>query len=99
MCNMYKMTCASTEPRYRVFVKGYGFFSFAENMSNNIVKNVSDKHSPGMLAVRKKLLDHAKKSAADVLKTVSKGTIQRTAEATGDFVGNKITYKITKNLP
>ena len=43
--------------RYSVFVKGYGFFSFAKNMvkiiSKNISKNLSGKYS-------KKLLDHAK---------------------------------------
>ena len=43
--------------RYSVFVKGYGFLSFAKNMvkiiSKNISKNLSGKYS-------RKLLDHAK---------------------------------------
>ena len=43
--------------RYSVFVKGYGFLSFAKNMvkiiSKNVSKNLSGKYS-------KKLLDYAK---------------------------------------
>ena len=42
-----------------------------------------------------KLLDSAKKSAADTIKTASKRAIQKTADATGDFIGNKIAHKIT----
>ena len=49
-----------------------------------------------MLAMRQKLLDHAKQSATDVLKTTSKSAIQKTAEATGDLFGNKIANKIIK---
>ena len=50
-----------------------------------------------------KLLDHAKKSAADAFKTTSKRTIQKTAEATGHLIGNKIaedgkSTKVSKNL-
>ena len=40
--------------------------------------------------------DHAKQSATDVFKTVSKRAIQKTAEATVDLIGNKILNKITK---
>ena len=43
----------------------------------------------------KKLVDTAKKSATDAIKTASKRAIQKTAEATGDLVGNKIANKIT----
>ena len=43
-----------------------------------------------------KLLDHDKKSATDLLKTSSKRVIQKTPEPTGDFIGNKITNRITK---
>ena len=45
-----------------------------------------------------KLLDHAKKSAIDELKTSSKQIIQKTSEATGDLIGYKIANKITKNF-
>ena len=70
----------SLEPRNRVYVKGYGFMSFARNMSNKY---------------EKKLVDTAKNSATDAIKTTSKRAIQKTAEATGDLVGIKIADKIT----
>ena len=43
-----------------------------------------------------KLLVHAKQSATDAFKASSKRAIQKTAEATGDFIGNKIANRITK---
>ena len=83
-----------------MFVKRDGFLSFAKNVSKNIgkniSKNVSGKYNPSMLAMRQKLLDHAKISATGALKTYSKRVIQKTAEATGDLIGNKIPNKITK---
>ena len=51
-------------------------------------------NSPGMLAMRQKLLDHAKQSATDAFKTASKKAIQKITEATGDLIGNKIANKI-----
>ena len=74
----------SIEPRDGVYVKGYGFLSFAKNIG----KNLNNKYS-------QKLIDPAKKSATDALKITSKKAIQRTAEATGDLVGKKIADKIT----
>ena len=49
-----------------------------------------------MLAMRQKLLDHAKKSATDTLKTSSKIVAQKTAEKTGDLIGNRIANNITR---
>ena len=74
----------SIKKRDRIYVKGYGFLSFAKNMG----KSLSNKYS-------QKSLDSAKKSTADILKTASKRTIQKTAEATGDLIGNKIADKIS----
>ena len=54
----------------------------------NIGKNLSNKYD-------QKLLDRAKKSTTDAIKTASKRPIQKTAEATGDLIGNKIADKIT----
>ena len=45
----------------------------------------------------KKILDSSKKSKTDAIKTASKRTIQKTAEATGDLIGNKSADKITSN--
>ena len=41
-----------------------------------------------------KLLDSAKKSITDAINIASKRAIQKTAEATGDLIGNKIADKI-----
>ena len=70
----------SVQPRDRIFVKGYGFLSFAKNMDKSMDKNIG-KYS-------QKLLDHAKKSAADALKTSSKRVIKKTADATGGLIDN-----------
>ena len=90
----------SVQPRDQIFVKGYVFLSFDKNMGKNFGKNISNslsgKYSPGMLAEHQKLLDHAKISATDALKTSSKSVIQKTAEANGDFIGNKIADRIKK---
>ena len=65
----------SIELRDRIYVKGYGFLSFAKNMG----KHLSNKYGT-------KLLDSAKKSAADEIKTVSKRAIPKKGEATGDLI-------------
>ena len=81
----------SIEPRDRIYVKGYGFLSFAKNMGrhkNKVTKSLSNKYS-------QKLLDSPKKSTTNEIKTVLKRAIQETAEATGDLIGNKIADKIT----
>ena len=75
----------SIEPGDGIYVKGQGFLSFAENMG----KSLSNKYS-------QKLLDGAKKSTTDVVKTASKRAIEKTVEATRDLIGNKITDKITR---
>ena len=70
----------STEPKFRKYVKGYGFLSFA--------RKFGDKYG-------KKLMDTATKTGIDPAKTASKRVVQKTAEATGDLIGNKIADKIT----
>ena len=40
-------------------------------------------------------MDTATKTGIDVAKIASKRVVQKTAEATGDFIGNKISDKIT----
>ena len=42
-----------------------------------------------------KFLDHAKQSTGYASETTSKRAIQKTAEAAGDLIGNKINYKVT----
>ena len=67
------------EPKYRKYVKGYGFFSFA--------RKFGDKYD-------KKLMDTATKTGIDAAKTASKRVVQKTAESTGDLIGNKTADKI-----
>ena len=50
----------SIEPRDRIYVKGYGFLSFAKSMG----KSLSNKYG-------QKLLDSDKKSKTDAIKTTS----------------------------
>ena len=49
-----------------------------------------------MVNINQKLLYHAKQSATDALKTTSNKAIQKTAEATGNLICNKIANRITK---
>ena len=85
----------SIESKDRIYVKGYGFLPFAKNMGTALINKYGQK-----------VLDTAKKSTANAIKTVSKRAIRKTVEATGDLIGNKITDKIrsvlkkcTKDLP
>ena len=83
----------SSTKKFVIFVKGYGFLPFARNIGKNVNKNKSKNLSS---KYGQKLLDHGEQSVTDALKTASKRAIQNTAEATGDLIGNKITYRITK---
>ena len=88
------MMCGSVQPRNRIFVKGYRFLSFAKNMGKNIGKNINKNLSGKYSQI---CHDHAKKSATDALKTASKRVILKTAEATGDLMGNKIADAVDKS--
>ena len=73
----------SIEPRERRCKRLWIF-----NIAKNIGKSLSNKYG-------QKLVGTAKKSATDALKTASKRAFQKTAEAIGDLVSNKIADKIT----
>ena len=70
----------SIQPKFRKYVKGYGFLSFA--------RTFGDKYG-------KKSIDTTTKTGIDAPKTASKREVQKTAEATGDLIGNKKADKIT----
>ena len=61
-----------------------------KNLSNKWVmgKNLSNKYS-------QKLINSAKKSTTDAIKTASKRASQKTVKVTADFIGNKIADRIT----
>ena len=60
------------------------FYLFAKDMGKRLSNKYGQKH-----------LDSAKKSTTDTIKTASERAVQKTAEATGDLIGNKIADKIT----
>ena len=72
-----------TEPKYKKYIKGYGFSSFARKFGNKYGK---------------KLLDTATKTEIDVAKTASNRVVQKTSGATGDLIGNEIADKISHQV-
>ena len=70
----------SIEPKFSKYVRGYGFLSFA--------RSFGDKYG-------KKLMNTATKTGIDPAKTAFKRVVQKTAEATGDLLGNEIADKFT----
>ena len=70
----------STEAKYRKYIKGYGYLSFA--------KKWGDKYD-------KTLMDTATKTGIDAAKTAWKRVVEKTPKDTGDLIGNKIAGKIT----
>ena len=78
------MTHYSVEPRTRRNAKGYGFLSFT--------RNISDKYG-------EILLDAATKAGVNVAETAAKKVVHKIAEATGEYIGIKITGKFVKPKP
>ena len=69
----------SIEPRERRYVKGYGFLSFARNLSTyatKVAKNLDNKYG-------QKLADSAKTYATDALKIAGKRAIQKKLKQLG----------------
>ena len=91
--------CYSIEPRERKFVKGYGFMSFARNFGNKYGKNLMNTAIKSGTNFNskygKKLADTAIKTGEDFATIAGKKIVHKSAEATGDLIGNKIADKIT----
>ena len=64
------------------------FCLFLKNICKNISKNLRGNYI-------QKLLDHAKQSVTDELKSTSKKIIRKSAESTCDLIDNKIGNKFT----
>ena len=64
----------SIDPKKRIYVKGYGFMSFARNFSDKYSKSLIDKG-----------IDVSKTFA----KTAGKRILKKSADATGNLIGNK----------
>ena len=93
----------SLEPKYRRYVHGYGFLSFARKFEYKYGKNfINTATETGINSAKKfgdkygkKIMDTTKKEGINFAKTAGKRIVQKSADATGDLIGNKIANKIT----
>ena len=85
----------SLEPTYRRYVKGYGFLSFARNFGDKYGKKLMNTATKvGTSKYSKKIIDATNKQGSEFAKTEGKRIVKKSAEATGDLIGNKIVDKI-----
>ena len=87
----------SLEPEYRKYVKGYGILSFARNFGDKYGKKLMNTTIKTGTNFNSK---YGKKLTGTAIKTgfaaiADKNVVQKSAEATGDLIGNKIDDKIT----
>ena len=99
----------SLEPHYRRYVQGQGFMSFARNIGNKYgksmissknVRKIFDKSldvGKSMEKNGKKILDNSLSAGKDFAKIAGKKVLTKSAEATGDLIGNKIADRINKS--
>ena len=85
----------SLEPSYRRYVQGQGFMSFAKNIGNKYGRKIFDKSiDAGKKMSNKygrKILDKSMDAGKDLpAKIAGKKVLTKSAEATGDLIGNKI---------
>ena len=93
----------SLESKCRKYVQGYGFLSFARKFEDKYCKKLMNTATKTGINAAKKFggkfgknfMDTAKKTGLHAAKTASKRVVQKTAEATGVLIGNKIADKIT----
>ena len=96
----------SLEPHYRRYVQGQGFMYFARNIGNKYGKSIiNSKNAKKIFDVGKsmknkygkKILDNSLSAGKDFAKIAGKKVLTKSAEATGDLIGNKIAGRITKS--
>ena len=89
----------SLEPHYRRDAQGQGFMYFARNIGNKYVKKIFDKNLDVGKSMKKqygkKILDNSLSAGKDFAKIAGKKVLTKSAETTGDLIGNKITDRIT----
>ena len=86
----------SLEPCYRRYVQGQGFMPFAKNIGNKYGTKIFDKSMDvgkkhGKKYGKKygnKLLDNSISAGKDFDKIADKKVLTKSAEATGDMIGN-----------
>ena len=91
----------SLEPRYRKYVQGQGFMSFAKNIGNKYGKKLFDKSMDVSKKYGKKygnkLLDNSISAGKYFAKIAGNKVLTKSAEATGNMIGNKIADRITRS--
>ena len=91
----------SLEPRYRRYVQGHGFMSFARNIGNKYGKKIFDKNIDVGKSMKKKygkkILDNSISAGKNFAKIAGKNVLTKSSETTGDLIGNKIADRITKS--
>ena len=96
----------SLEPQHRRYIQGLGFMSFARNIGNKYGKSIINSENPKKIfdvsksmksKYGKKILDNSLSAVQDFAKITGKKVLTKTAEATGDLIGNKIVNRITKS--
>ena len=94
------------EPHYRRYVQGQGFMSFARDTGNKYgksiinsknAKEISDVGKSMKNKYGKKILDNIFSAGKDFAEIAVKKVLTKSAEATGDLIGNKIADRITKS--
>ena len=75
--------------------------SFAKNIGNKYGKKIFDKSIDVSKSMRKeygkKMLDNSLRNGKDFAKKAGKKVLTKSAEVTGDLIGNKIADRITKS--
>ena len=91
----------SLEPRYRRYVQGQGFMSFAKNIGNKYGTKIFDKSIDVGKSMKRKygktILDNSLSAGKDFAKIAGKKVLTKSAKATGDMIGNKIADRITES--
>ena len=93
----------SVKPEYRTYVQGYGFLSLARKFGDKYGKKLMNTPTKTGINAAKKfgdkygkhLIGTAKKQGTNFANIAGKKIVEKSAEATGDLIGNKITDKIT----
>ena len=87
----------SLEPNYRKYVQGQGFMSVTKNIGNKYGRKIFDKSIDVSNKYDKKILDKSIDTSKDFVKIAGKKLLHKSAEATGEMIGNKVADRITKS--
>ena len=71
--------------------------SFAKNIGNKYGRKIFDKSIDDSNKYARKILDKNMDASKDFAKIAGKKVLHKSAEATGEMIGNKVADKITKS--